>query len=414
MDKYSKQAGDASYDSDADADDEFERSMVGSPSMQKEFADDQSDHPSESEEEHDSLDGEDTPTTQGWTEREGRSPRGNIMEWAEADVADFISSLSSLMKPYCQTFVDEGVTGDALCALQHDELRELGVSSVGHRLTILKAVYEQKIKTGVKIQEGDYVPLSAENDKSDMAATQDDIARIIESIRLRDQRIIKAETELMAMKQDLDRIADENRRLREETLHVVKRYKDAQAPLPDPNGSTLPSPREPEIIKALNPTGNTVPPTRNGEKEIKRRFSVGKRLFLGSAPKQPSPTHPPVHPPFSAPIRDDGGALLEASAAATAASTHLTASMTQTSPHESTSQPLSPASPAYPSQPPSGGSHHSILQTRSTRNYDEPGSATSWTTGTPATIERPMSTRPGRRPTPSPREDEPPASAREK
>jgi hypothetical protein len=46
-----------------------------------------------------------------------------------------------------------------LAALQHSELKELGVNSVGHRLTILKAVYEIKIRQNVPIEPDDYVPL---------------------------------------------------------------------------------------------------------------------------------------------------------------------------------------------------------------------------------------------------------------
>lgn len=56
-------------------------------------------------------------------------------------------------------FVDEGITGDVLAALQHAELKELGVGSVGHRLTILKAVYEIKIRQNVPMDPDDYVPL---------------------------------------------------------------------------------------------------------------------------------------------------------------------------------------------------------------------------------------------------------------
>jgi hypothetical protein len=46
-----------------------------------------------------------------------------------------------------------------LAALQHAELKELGVNSVGHRLTILKAVYEFKIRQNVPMEPDDYVPL---------------------------------------------------------------------------------------------------------------------------------------------------------------------------------------------------------------------------------------------------------------
>lgn len=159
MDRYGRAAGDHSYDSDADADDEFERSIVASPTLPSHFDDAESDHPSESEDERESVGGEDTPTTQGWIDREGRSPTGIIVDWTEEQVADYVASLSPALKHYSQAFAEEGVNGEALIALHHDELRELGVSSVGHRLTILKAVYEQKRRNGIKFEEDDYVPL---------------------------------------------------------------------------------------------------------------------------------------------------------------------------------------------------------------------------------------------------------------
>lgn len=54
---------------------------------------------------------------------------------------------------------DECITGDVLAALQHAELKEMGVGSVGHRLTILKAVYEIKVRQNVPMEPDDYVPL---------------------------------------------------------------------------------------------------------------------------------------------------------------------------------------------------------------------------------------------------------------
>lgn len=46
-----------------------------------------------------------------------------------------------------------------MAALQHAELKEMGVGSVGHRLTILKAVYEIKVRQNVPMEPDDYVPL---------------------------------------------------------------------------------------------------------------------------------------------------------------------------------------------------------------------------------------------------------------
>lgn len=55
--------------------------------------------------------------------------------------------------------VENGISGDALIALQHAELKEMGLNSVGHRLTILKAVYEIKVKQNVPIEPDHYIPL---------------------------------------------------------------------------------------------------------------------------------------------------------------------------------------------------------------------------------------------------------------
>ena len=52
------------------------------------------------------------------------------------------------------------ITGEALIALLHDDLKDVGILSVGHRLTVLKAVYELKIKQDVPIDSDHYVPQS--------------------------------------------------------------------------------------------------------------------------------------------------------------------------------------------------------------------------------------------------------------
>ncbi|KAK4963561.1 hypothetical protein LTR10_001190 [Elasticomyces elasticus] len=451
MDKYARQAGDDSCESEgADADDEFERTVF-SPTMPTHFDDGESDHPSESEEEDGLVDGEDTPTTQGWGEREGRSPTGSVMQWTEEQVADYISSLSPSLKQYSQAFADESINGEALIALHHDELKELGIASVGHRLTILKAVYEQKMRAGVKFEESDYVPISAEGEQRDAMATQDDITRVIESIRLRDQRIYAAEAELKAMRRDLDRIFEENKKLREETLPIMRLVKDQRTPLPDPSGGTIPSPREAEAPKQAE----NIPPVVEESKgsSLSRKFSR-KQLFLKKdPPKQPSPTHPPQHIQAHTPqpqVRDDpGGAPLEASAAAMAASSHLTASMTsQISPNSVHGQQLSPTSPAYSLQAPSsGGSYHQQPGSAATaRSFPRDGASgggrqqhaytaaardhavddtgtgystnSQWSQASTMVAsdrerEPPASARPSRRqaPTPSPREDETPQTA---
>lgn len=43
----------------------------------------------------------------------------------------------------------------------------MGIASAGHRLTILKQVYDMKIKQGIAIESDDYVPLCTAKPFSD-------------------------------------------------------------------------------------------------------------------------------------------------------------------------------------------------------------------------------------------------------
>ena len=54
---------------------------------------------------------------------------------------------------------DEAISGEALVALQHSDLKEMGMGSVGHRLKVLKAVYDIKTKQSISVEADHYVPL---------------------------------------------------------------------------------------------------------------------------------------------------------------------------------------------------------------------------------------------------------------
>lgn len=48
--------------------------------------------------------------------------------------------------------------GEALIALRHEELKEMAIMSIGHRLTILKGVYDVKIKQEIPIDSDHWMP----------------------------------------------------------------------------------------------------------------------------------------------------------------------------------------------------------------------------------------------------------------
>lgn len=205
-----------------------------------------------------------------------------------------------------------------------------------------------------------------------MMATQDDISRIIESIRLRDQRIIAAELEMRVLREHFDRLSEENRKLREDTLPVIRMVKDRSQPLPqNPDQmSTPPADFKPEKSSGLS-----------------RKFST-KKLFLGGAPKNPSPT-------------------IDPSAAALAAQSHLNPGFaSQNSPNQLSQH--SPTSPAYSIHTSSAGNRSFPREPTSSRPSYVEDPHHSYASYAPSTTA--PSTRRGGPVTPAPVED-PPNSA---
>lgn len=50
------------------------------------------------------------------------------------------------------------IQGDSLCLVDTEGLKNIGVSSMGQRLSILKGIYEVKIAHNVEFGEDDYIP----------------------------------------------------------------------------------------------------------------------------------------------------------------------------------------------------------------------------------------------------------------
>jgi hypothetical protein len=261
---------------------------------------------------------------------------------------------------------ENGIVGEALIALKHDELKEMGINSVGHRLTILKSVYEIKVRQQVPLDVDHYIPLcmfplpawsidfmltvqTAADQSMNETASQDDLARLIQSIQRRDETIITVQAEMR-------RLAEDYRRLREEILPVIKFAKDRSQPLPPPTSTSQSSDTYHDGTTLTSPSQLTLVDNPSSSK-LSRAFS--KRTYGGgTTPKTNSPTHipPSVYEGRNYP----DGASLDPSAAALAASSHLTASMnggtqhspgvpSPTSPHTIQHQTLNPRSYSQPS-----------------------------------------------------------------
>jgi hypothetical protein len=171
---------------------------------------------------------------------------------------------------------------------------------------------------------------------------------------MRDDRILQAEAELR-------RVTDDYRRLREELLPIFRMAKERSQPLP--MGPSAASPEFHSHDGMASPVSAHPPPEKQ-QSTLARKFSK-KGLWLNSTPKTSnSPTHMSHSIPEGKSAADSSN--LDPSAAAVAASSHLTASMS------GGSQPSNSPSQANMPSPTSPNTYHN-QPTIASRGYTRDG-----------------------------------------
>lgn len=153
--------------------------------------------------------------------------------------------------------LESNITGDVLIYLCQQDLREVGVLSVGHQLRILKSIYNLAEVQGIEAGPNRYIPptvislqeaeLGYTNQKSSTTCpsklptrslnntnTLEALPQLLKLFQVRDERMSVIETELR-------RLADTSARLREELLPVFRFFKESK-PLPLPVHESLSSP----------------------------------------------------------------------------------------------------------------------------------------------------------------------------
>jgi protein STE50 len=235
--------------------------------------------------------------------------------------------------------------------LQHDDLKQMGVASVGHRLTILKSVYDIKIKQDIPLESDHYVPLceccadrgnpselltqrtAADAEAQYATATLKDIKQLVEQLRLRDERMSMAEMELR-------RITQEYARLREDLLPVFRMAKEGQ-PLPYPSTET--NGQNSYNYDRSNAISPPVPTTSSNQSGGDLSRKVSTKMYF-EPPKNASPTYN-FQSGQERSLMEQALDPTNAAERAVASSSYLAASQPSTSPgHPSPNQP-SPTSP---------------------------------------------------------------------
>ncbi|KAF9078195.1 hypothetical protein BDP27DRAFT_1207910 [Rhodocollybia butyracea] len=89
----------------------------------------------------------------------------SIFDWDEDDVQNWLTGLG--YPQYESQIKTHRISGDILCMLDAETLKSIGVTTIGQRLAILKAVYLLKIANNIPLDSESYVPPSEAQDRSE-------------------------------------------------------------------------------------------------------------------------------------------------------------------------------------------------------------------------------------------------------
>ncbi|KIL69403.1 hypothetical protein M378DRAFT_157663 [Amanita muscaria Koide BX008] len=110
----------------------------------------------------------------------------HIIDWDEADVHTWLSKLG--YPQYDGQIREHKIRGDVLISIDSENLKLLGVSSIGQRLAILKAIYFAKVAYGIPRDDDSYVPPSESSERANrpsfgrLQSSMEDQARRLRSL----------------------------------------------------------------------------------------------------------------------------------------------------------------------------------------------------------------------------------------
>lgn len=133
----------------------------------------------------------------------------DVRVWTPEAVQQWLCQLG--FPQYCETFLENDINGEALVLLDETALSELGISSVGHRMTLLTHIFELKQRFNVPMDQDDWVPQKYVPNHALPAAPGTEISLQLQQrdqhIQLLEGYIERINNELEHMRESLGRIA---------------------------------------------------------------------------------------------------------------------------------------------------------------------------------------------------------------
>ena len=84
----------------------------------------------------------------------------DVRHWTLSDVSLWLQSMD--MACYAEAFESNRIDGEALVLMDEAALKDIGVASIGHRVSLLDAIYQMKIAHNIPFEPGDWVPQELE------------------------------------------------------------------------------------------------------------------------------------------------------------------------------------------------------------------------------------------------------------
>ncbi|KAJ3221763.1 Adaptor for signal transduction [Clydaea vesicula] len=138
-------------------------------------------------------------------------------QWSKHQVAEWISSLG--FDFFTEQILENDISGQVLLHANHDLLKELQITSVGQRISILKAIYNLKITQGLPVDFDDYIPETATLEqapregwslnKRKSRLPAEDYVRLENMVKDRDQAITILTREVNRLNTDLSNLKNE-------------------------------------------------------------------------------------------------------------------------------------------------------------------------------------------------------------
>jgi protein STE50 len=145
----------------------------------------------------------------------------SVVDWDENEVQNWLANIGY---PQYETQIrSHRISGDILCMLDAETLKGLGVTTIGQRLAILKAVYLLKMAYNVPIDPDSYIPPSEVQDRSESVSVE----RLYTMVKDQAHRLRTLEEENKNLNSTLQSFLDDYNTLRQS---FVSRSSDDSSP----------------------------------------------------------------------------------------------------------------------------------------------------------------------------------------